>query len=145
MVSPISMNSPKVYFRGEGVDINAPGKYSAAPADTESDKLDLSEEAKANKPKKGGVLKTIGKVIGGAIVLAAASFGLFKWKGDKWLAPEAKGFLANAKKWLVKPGEWLNKGVYEPLANMVARGRGEKVEEIVEEVVDDIGEAAAKS
>jgi len=131
------MSSPNVYFRGEGVDINAPGKYSSAPAENEGDKLDLSEEAKANKPKKGGVLKTIGKIIGGAVVLAGASFGMFKWKGDKWLAGEAKGFMGGLKKWLVKPGQFINEKMINPIITKLS-SKTDKVDDFVEEVVEAV-------
>ncbi len=143
MVSPISMSSPNVYFRGEGVDLGAPGRFSSAPAETEGDKLDLSSEATAKKSKKGGVLKTIGAVIGSAAAIAVASFGLFKWKGDKWLLPEAKGFMNGIKKWLVKPGEFLNNKVYEPLASRFS-GKSGKLEELVDEIEEVAEEAASK-
>lgn len=133
-LSPISFSNPRVSFRGETDNkadiIGAPGKYSA-PAD-EPDKVDISPENKvADKAeKKGSVLKTIGKVVGGLVVLAGASFGLYKWKGDKWLLPEAKGFLAGVKKALIKPGEFLDTHLISKFTSKGAKAATEAAEEV---------------
>lgn len=139
MIGPVSMSNPQVYFRANDADLSAPGKFSSAASETEGDKADLSTEA---KPKKGGVLKTIGLITGGIVALAGASFGLFKAKGDKWLAGEAKGFVANAKKWLVKPGEFINNKMINPIIERLSsKGKGDQLEELIDEIEEQVANA----
>lgn len=110
MLGPVQFtNNSKVYFRGENEDlINSPGAFQqAAPAKEEA----ADEVVLSNKPdaeEKSGIGKTIAKAIGGVVVLAGALFGLFKWKGAKWLNPEAATNLDKFKNYAVKPGEWLD-------------------------------------
>jgi len=136
-LSPVSLVSPKVSFRGENGDkadiIGAPGRYSAAPE--EGDKVEISSEAAANEePKKSSLWKNIGKGAVAVVVLLGASFGMFKWKGDKWLMPEAKGWMAGIKKAIVKPGEWIDKKI-QRIANRGQQAADEAV---------DAGEEAAE-
>ena len=148
MVNPVSFSNPKVYFRG-GAEapaadiIGAQGKFNAG-AD-KPDTLDISADAKANNDgeKKSSVMKTIGKIVGGLVVLAGASFGMFKWKGDKWLAPEAKGFFAAIKKAIVKPGEFIDNKVVKPIAAKFGSSAAKDVDDVVEEVAEEVAEEAA--
>lgn len=136
MISPISMNSPGVSFRAS--DLSAPGKFSSAAAEAGDDKFELSAEAVADKPKKGGVLKTIGKIVGGAAVLLGASFGLFKAKGDKWLAGEAQGVMAGLKKWLVKPGEFVNNKMVNPIIEKFSSKGKSPLEGLADEIASEL-------
>lgn len=149
-LSPISFSSPRVSFRGETenkADIfGAPGKFAAAE---EGDKVDIKkEDLVADEPKKNNVLKTIGKVLGGVVVLLGASFGLYKWKGDKWLLPEAKGFMAGIKKALVKPGEFIDQKIVARFSGKGAKAASEGTEaatEVASEIAEDAAEATAKA
>ena len=111
MLGPVQFtNNSKVYFRGENEDlINSPGAFQqAAPAQEEvKDEVVLSNKPDAEE--KSGIGKTIAKTIGTVVVIAGALFGLFKWKGAKWLNPEASTKLDKFKNYAVKPGEWLDK------------------------------------
>ena len=143
-LSPISFSSPKVYFRGEGIDISAPGKFAAA--EPEGDKVEISKEAEAlaDEPKKSSIGKTIGKIAGAIVVLLGASYGMFKWKGDKWLLPEAKGFFAWCKKAIVKPGQFIDDKIISKIANRgskkASKAAGEAAEQATEQAT---GQAAA--
>lgn len=144
-LSPISFSNPRVSFRGETenkADIfGAPGKFAATE---EGDKVDITKDnLVADEPKKGGALKTIGKVLGGVVVLLGASFGLYKWKGDKWLLPEAKGFMAGIKKALVKPGEFIDQKLISKLSGKGAKAAAESTEAAAETAAET-GAAAAE-
>lgn len=145
-LSPISFSSPKVYFRGEGVDINAPGKFSAAPE--EGDKVDISKEqadneaAVSGESKKSNIGKTIGKAAGAVVALLAASYGMFKWKGDKWLLPEAKGFLAWCKKTVVKPGQFIDDKIISKIGSKASKKAAKPAQEAAEAAGDAATQAA---
>ena len=110
MVSPVQFtNNRQVYFRGENEDlISAPGAYqqSAAASEMPADEVTLSTK-EAQPKKKGGIGKTIAAVATSIVVAGAALFGLFKWKGAKWLNPNAGTTMDKFKNILMKPGEWL--------------------------------------
>lgn len=109
MVSPVQFtNNQRVFFRGENDDlINAKGEFQqAAVPETPADEVVLSSQETPEK-KKGGFGKTLLKSIGALVVTAGALFGLFKWKGAKWLNPAAEGKMDKFKHYLVKPGEWM--------------------------------------
>lgn len=137
MVSPISFNSPKVYFRGEADNANAAniigaqGKFttSADKPDSVELKNDVNADL-ADDDKKSSPLKTIGKIVGGLVVLLGASFGVYKWKGNKWLNPEAKGFMATIKKAIVKPGEFIDNKMIKPIAGKFKRQGAEPNPEV---------------
>ena len=104
MVSPVSFNTnSRVNFKGAEEDFatlaSQPGAYTQAPAQP--------DEFVSGKKKKG-IGKKILKTVVGLAVAAAALFGLHKWKGAKWSAEGAEGFLAKVKNWAVKPGEWID-------------------------------------
>ncbi len=125
MVSPISFNTnPRVYFRGENDNlVNAPGKFTME--EDKPDKVDISsknaEEEIVDETKKSNTGKIIGAVAGTLVGLTAASFGLFKWKGAKWLAPEQKGAMATIKKWLVKPGEFVDEKIIKKIGKLFSK------------------------
>ena len=125
MVSPVSFNSnPRVYFRGENDNLfSAPGRFTMA--EDKGDQVDISakaaEEELADEPKKSKTGKIIGAVVGTLVGLTAASFGLFKWKGAKWLAPEQKGSMATIKKWLVKPGEFVDNQIIKKIGKLFSK------------------------
>lgn len=110
MVSPVQFsNNSQVYFRANDDLISSPGSYQQqAVPETPADEVVLSTQEESPK-KKGSIGKTIAYVVGGLVVTAGALFGLFKWKGDKWLNPAAEGTMGKLKNYLVKPGEWLDK------------------------------------
>ncbi len=121
MVSPVSFSSsPKVYFRGndDANDIiSAEGKYTLKDG-SKGDYVDISAKASENKKHSAG--KVIGAIAGTLAALTAASFGLFKWKGAEWLVKDAQGFATKCKKAVVKPGEFVNDKVIQPI---IKRGR----------------------
>lgn len=111
MVNPVQFtNNHGVYFRGKDDELlSSPGAFQRQDIpETPEDEVVLSNKADAPK-KKGSVGKTIAKLVATLAVVGGALFGLFKWKGAKWLNPEATGFMEKAKNWAVKPGEWLEK------------------------------------
>ena len=111
MVSPVQFNNnSNVYFRGEKEDlINAPGAFEQqAVPETPADEFVSGEQPEVEE--KSSVGSKIAKVVGGLLVAAAALFTAYKWKGDTWLNKEAKGTTAKIKNWLMKPGEYMEKG-----------------------------------
>ena len=75
--------------------------------ETSSNEVGLN--TKSDTEEKDSIGKIFAKVIGGVVIVTAALFTAYKWKGDKWLNPETQGFRAKAKNWLMKPGEWMEK------------------------------------
>lgn len=110
MVSPVQYsNNRQVYFRANDDLISSPGAFQQTNVpETPADEVIISSN-EAEPKKKGGIAKTIFGVLGTAVVVAGALFGLTKWKGEKWLNPKAEKFVDKLKNWAVKPGEWLEK------------------------------------
>ena len=96
--------------------------------------------------KSGGIGKKIAKFIGGVLVLSAAAFGLYKWKGANgtWLNKDAEGIVAKMKNWAVKPGEWIDKNIVKNLSEQFGklRKKGAEVVENAETKAEDIIENA---
>jgi len=149
-LDPVSLVSPRVSFRGENDNkadiINAPGKFAVQP--DEGDKVEISnsnEAAITEEPGKSNLWKNIGIAAGAVVVALGASFGMFKWKGDKWLMPEAKGLMANIKKAIVKPGQWIDENIIKKLANRGSKAANEAAdagEEAAGATTKPVGEAA---
>ena len=125
MVSPVQFNnSQRVYFRANEDLINAPGAFEQPTVpETQEDEVVLSTQTDAKE--KSSVGKTIAKVAGGVLVAAAALFGAYKWKGDTWLNKEATGTTAKIKNWLMKPGEYMEKG-FKRIKNALGFGKDAK-------------------
>ncbi len=133
MVGPIQFSGgSKVYFRGDDDIINAPGKFAetAAEQGPKEDTVEIS--SKAEETENGGSTgKTIAKVVGGAIAIAAALWGLHAWKGNEWIIKEGEQASKDInlgdkiKNALVKPGEWLDNKIVKPITKKV---RGKKAE-----------------
>lgn len=112
MIRPVSIgnNFSQVQFKGGEETPNTPvNTTTTQPPQQPSFCGAFSDKKSAGKT----VLKTIGSLL----VASAALLGLYKFKGAKWIASENKGILATAKKWSVKPGEYVNKYAYEPVVN----------------------------
>ncbi len=133
MVSPIQFGSvSKVSFRGEEDLINSPGKFSETVQEQglKEDTVEISSKPEAEE-NGGSTLKTIAKVVGGAIAVAAALWGLHAWKGNEWIIKEGEqatkdiGTVDKIKNALVKPGEWLDNKIVKPLTKKI---RGNKAE-----------------
>ena len=130
MVGPVSFNtaSAGVHFRGNE-DFNdlvgRPGAYSIP--DSEQDVVDLSGNAKKKKGKFGKFLLS---VLGAAVVVGGALFGLSRWKGAKWAElPENAKLLDKVKYGLAKAGEWVD--------NKIVKGVG-KLFKKSEKAADDV-------
>ena len=118
MVSPVSFNpSSNVNFRGDNFEnlVNSPGAY-ARPAADQPD-----EFVSANGKKKKGFGRKLFGFIGKLAIVAAAAFGLYKWKGATWLNKEAQGFGPKLKNALAKPGEWVDKYVVQKFKTLIQK------------------------
>ena len=72
------------------------------------DEVVLGAQPKVKGKSGGG--NTIAKSVGGLLVATTALVCAYKWKGDKWLNKEAYTTGDKIKNWLMKPGEWMEKG-----------------------------------
>lgn len=115
-LSPVSMNNcQKVYFRANDGETKA-SAAQYAPDAPEEDKVELSTSS-----GKKSALKIAGGTLATLVTLAAASYGGFKWKGAKWLQNSETGMMATIKKWVVKPGEFIEEKMVKPIANKFSR------------------------
>ena len=132
MVNPVSFSpNSNVNFRGDNFEelVNSPGAYARPVGDAQPDEFVSSN----GKKKKGFGRKLLG-FIGKLAVVAAAAFGLYKWKGASWLNKEATGFGPKLKNILVKPGEWVDKYVVQNCKKLISK-IGKKGVEATEEAV----------
>ena len=133
MVSPVSFNTnSNVNFRGDDFEnlVNSPGAYTRQSVPEQQ-----PDEFVSGKKKKGFGRKVLG-FVGKLAVVAAAAFGLYKWKGGKWLNKSAEGFGPKLKNILVKPGEWVDKYVVQKCKNLISK-IGKKGVKATEEVAEE--------
>lgn len=115
-LSPVSMNNcQKVYFKANDGETKASASQYAPDA-PEEDTVELSTSS-----GKKNALKIAGGTLAGLVTLAAASYGGFKWKGAKWLQNSETGMMATIKKWVVKPGEFIENKIVQPIAKKLSR------------------------
>ena len=115
-LSPVSMNNcQKVYFKANDGETKASASQYA-PNAPEEDTVELSTSS-----GKKSALKIAGGALAGLVTLAAASYGGFKWKGAKWLQGSETGIMATIKKYAVKPGEFIENKMVQPIAKKFAK------------------------
>lgn len=113
-LSPVSMNNcQKVCFRANDGEAKPASSQSMPDVPAEEDKVEISGKQRA--------LKVAGGTLAGLVTLAAASYGGFKWKGAKWLQNSETGMMATIKKWVVKPGEFIENKIVQPIAKKLSR------------------------
>ena len=123
MVSPIQLaDSSKVYFKGSEDLFSSPGKFSvpeekAAQESPAEDVVEFSQTNESESKGKSSVGKAILGTISGVILLTASAWGLFKWKGEKWINKEASSTGAKIKNALAKPGEWIDENIVKKISN----------------------------
>ena len=107
--------------------INRQGKYTK------------TEDAPVEEKKKGSVMKTIGKVLLAAVVVAGAMVGANKLGFKPQQLDDAAGWAKKGINKLAQGCEWVTKHTWDAAANLFKRG---KADDIVEEVIDNIDDAA---
>ena len=134
MASLLTLNSnPNVYYKApQNTTLNK--KSSVAEQTTTIPENNSNDSFSSNKAgintesdieEKDSIGKKFVRFIGGVVIVAAALFTAYKWKGDKWLNPEAQGFGAKIKNWLMKPGEYMEKGFNKLRGKGKAKSEGE--------------------
>lgn len=119
MASLLTVNSnPNVYYKApQNTTLNEKSSVAeqttTIPENNSNDSFSSNEagiNTESDIEEKDSIGKKFVRFIGGVVIVAAALFTAYKWKGDKWLNPEAQGFGAKIKNWLMKPGEYMEKG-----------------------------------
>ena len=108
--------------------INRQGKFTKA-----------EETQPVEEKKKGSAMKTIGKVLLAAVVVAGAMVGANKLGFKSQQLDDAAGWFKKGINKLAEGCEWVTKHTWDAAANLFKKG---KADGIVEDAVDNIDDAA---